>query len=549
MVGEVTVDLLQPKLMSQIVDKGVLGGNFHFILTTGIFMLLLAAAGGIAGTGAAGFASGASQNFGNDLRCDAFQCVMNFSLEQTDKFTTGSLVTRLTNDITMLQDFVEMVLRMFIRAPLSFLGGIVMALSLNVNFGLVLIISLPLQLVMIWIILNKASPLFSIVQKKLDKVNSVVQENVNGARIVKAYVREDYEIGRFGDANNDLMNTTLKVQKLMAVLNPALMIIMNFSVIAIIYIGGLQVNAKAMQVGQVMAAITYVTQILMSVMMVGMMFQTISRAKASSLRIQEILDTKLIPNGSGNISETSGGSVCFKNVSFNYPGLTGQPVLQDVSLKINSGETVAILGATGSGKTTLVNLIPRFYEITDGKIEFDGIDVKTLDLEELRSKIGFVLQNSELFSGTVEDNIRWGNKNASENDVKAAASIAQADEYITRFKDGYQTLIGEKGASLSGGQKQRLCIARAIVKRPELLIFDDSTSALDLGTEARLHEALKKHLGSTTVIMIAQRIASVMDADKIAVLDNGRLIAFGTHEQLFKDCAVYQDIYNSQDEK
>ncbi len=547
MAGEVIFDLFQPKLMSGIVDEGVLNGNMQVILSTGLLMLLFTFLGGLCGVGGAAFGTAAAQNFGNDLRKDVFSRVMHLSLSQTDDFTTGSLVTRLTNDITAVQELVSMALRMFVRAPMSFIGGIVMALSLNVNFGLVLVIALPIQLLVIWLLLSKASPLFGLVQKKLDKVNAVVQENVTGARMVKAYVREDYEENRFRTANNDLMQTSLRVQKLMAILNPLLMIVMNFSVVAIILIGGFQVEARAMQVGQVMAAVTYVTQILMSIMMVSMMFQSISRARASAARIREVLDTlPAIADGEQKgTGSGQGGSISFKNVGFRYSA-SERPVLEDINLDIHPGETIAILGATGAGKTTLCNLIPRFYDPTKGEIFVDGRPVTDYTLEELRKKIAFVLQKSELFSGTIADNIRWGRPDATDDEVVAAAKVAQADEFITGFKDGYQTIIGEKGASLSGGQKQRLSIARAVLRQPEILLFDDSTSALDLGTEARLRDALRESMQHTTVIMVAQRVASVMHADRILVLDGGRIAACGRHEELLQTSPIYQDIYSSQ---
>ncbi len=549
MAAEVIVDLFQPKLMSQIVDNGVFMNDGGYILKTLLHMLLLAVIGGITGVGAAGFASAASQSFGNDLRKDAFARVMSLSLQQTDSFTTGSLVTRLTNDITAVQELVAMSLRMFIRAPLMFAGGIVMAVSLNIRFGLVLILALPIQILVLWLVLSKASPLFSVVQSKLDKVNSVVQENILGARMVKAYVREDYELNRFDRANTDLMQNTLRVQKLMALLHPFIMIVMNLSVVAILYIGGLQVEARTMQVGQIMAAVTYVTQILMSIMMVSMMFQSISRARASAARIREILYTEPAILGGNKKLEAPKGQVVFKDVSFHYPGAAGRPVLTGVDLEIRPGETLAILGATGSGKTSLINLIPRFYDTTGGTVLLDGRDVREYELESLRGTIGCVLQKSELFSGTIRDNIRWGNEAADDGEIEAAARTAQAHDYIQSFSQGYDTVIGEKGTSLSGGQKQRLAIARAILKKPAVLIFDDSTSALDLGTEARLQKALREHLKDTTVIMIAQRVASVMNADRIAVLDNGSLCACGAHAELMATSAVYRDIYSSQIKK
>lgn len=551
MILEVSMDLLQPTLMSDIVDNGILGDaaadeNLRYVLITGLKMLVFSLIGCFGGIASAAFGT-AAQKMGNDLRKDAFAKVMHMSFQQTDKFTTGSLVTRLTNDITAIQEFVAMSLRMFVRTGMQFIGGIAVILTLNVNFGIVLVISLPVQLIAVAIIMKKASPLFSIVQSRLDKVNSVVQENVSGARVVKAFTREEYEINRFDNANTDLMTTNLKVQKLLATLNPILMIIMNASVIAIIMIGGFQVEAKAMQVGEVMAAVTYITQILMSVMMVGMMFQQVSRSAASMKRVNEVLSTNpVISDGNKSADSDNSGTVEFRNVGFSYPGSSGKPVLSGIDLKVGKGQMIAILGSTGCGKTSLVNLVPRFYDATNGDVLVDGVNVKDYDVDTLRSKIGVVLQKSELFSGTVAENIRWGCETATDEEVKTAAKIAQAEEFIDGFNDGYDTMISEKGASLSGGQKQRMAIARAIIKKPEILIFDDSTSALDLSTEAKLHKALRENLSGVTVIMIAQRIASVMRADKIAVLENGSICAFGTHKELMESSSVYRDIYYSQ---
>lgn len=552
MILEVSMDLLQPTLMSDIVDNGILGDaaadeNLRYVLITGLKMLVFSLIGCFGGIASAAFGTAAAQKMGNDLRKDAFAKVMHMSFQQTDKFTTGSLVTRLTNDITAIQEFVAMSLRMFVRTGMQFIGGIAVILTLNVNFGIVLVISLPVQLIAVAIIMKKASPLFSIVQSRLDKVNSVVQENVSGARVVKAFTREEYEINRFDNANTDLMTTNLKVQKLLATLNPILMIIMNASVIAIIMIGGFQVEAKAMQVGEVMAAVTYITQILMSVMMVGMMFQQVSRSAASMKRVNEVLSTNpVISDGHKSADSDNSGTVEFRNVGFSYPGSSGKPVLSGIDLKAEKGQMIAILGSTGCGKTSLVNLVPRFYDATKGDVLVDGVNVKDYDVDTLRSKIGVVLQKSELFSGTVAENIRWGCETATDEEVRAAAKIAQAEEFIDGFNDGYDTMISEKGASLSGGQKQRMAIARAIIKKPEILIFDDSTSALDLSTEAKLHKALRENLSGVTVIMIAQRIASVMRADKIAVLENGSICAFGTHKELMETSSVYRDIYYSQ---
>lgn len=547
MVGEVLGDLLQPKLMSKIVDDGVLGQDMDLIIRTGLLMLLVLIGGGACGIAASAFGGIASQSFSRDLRVDVFKRVMGLSFEQTDKFTTGSLVTRLTADITAIQQMVDFMLRMLVRDSLLFFGGIIMMLTLNVRFGIIILCALPIEIIMMIVILKKANPYYSIVAKRLDSVNSVVQENVTGARVVKAYVREDTEEKRFDDANISLMESNLRVQTLMAILQPLLMIILNLSVIAVIVIGGWQVQAQAMKVGEVMAAITYLTQVLHGVMMMSMMFQTLAKASASANRLREVLETDpVIKSGSVSLSDKTGGTVSFKNVSFSYPETKGRPVISDLTLDIKSGESVAILGATGSGKSSLVNLIPRFYDCTAGEVLVDGVNVKDCKLDELRKKVGIVLQKSELFSGTVEDNIKWGDKNATHEEVISAAQAAQADEFIQKIPAGYEGIIAEKGASLSGGQKQRLSISRAVLKKPEILILDDSTSALDLGTEAKLRAEIDRKMNGTTLIIIAQRIQSVKSCDRIVVLDHGKLCACDTHENLLKTCEVYQDIYASQ---
>lgn len=547
MVGEVLGDLLQPKLMSKIVDDGVLGQDMDLIIRTGLLMLLVLIGGGACGIAASAFGGIASQSFSRDLRVDVFKRVMGLSFEQTDKFTTGSLVTRLTADITAIQQMVDFMLRMLVRDSLLFFGGIIMMLTLNVRFGIIILCALPVEIIMMIVILKKANPYYSIVAKRLDTVNSVVQENVTGARVVKAYVREDTEEKRFDDANISLMESNLRVQTLMAILQPLLMIILNLSVIAVIVIGGWQVQAQAMKVGEVMAAITYLTQVLHGVMMMSMMFQTLAKASASANRLREVLETDpVIKSGAVSLSDKTGGTVSFKNVSFSYPETKGRPVISDLTLDIKSGESVAILGATGSGKSSLVNLIPRFYDCTAGEVLVDGVNVKDCKLDELRKKVGIVLQKSELFSGTVEDNIKWGDKNATHEEVISAAQAAQADEFIQKIPAGYEGIIAEKGASLSGGQKQRLSISRAVLKKPEILILDDSTSALDLGTEAKLRAEIDRKMNGTTLIIIAQRIQSVKSCDRIAVLDHGKLCACDTHENLLKTCEVYQDIYASQ---
>lgn len=547
MIGEVFIDLMLPTLMSKIVDEGVLGHDFQLIVKTGLMMLLLAVCGGLCGVGSSAFSGATSHSFSRDLRNDAFARVMDLSFQQTDKFTTGSLVTRMTTDINLIQQFVDLALRMFVRSFMMFAGGIIMMLRLNVDFGIVLVIALPIELIAMFIIIGKASPLFKVLQKKLDKVNSVVQENVSGARVVKAYVREDFETKRFSEANDDLTGTALRVQKIMAVLSPVLTIVLNLSVVAIIFIGGEKIEsiASEMKVGSIMAAITYITQILHSITMVSMMFQSITRAKASADRIIEILDTEAVIT-SGKEKIDSIDEIEFDNVSFFYPGFEGKTVLSGIDLKIKKGENIAILGSTGSGKTSLINLIPRFYDVTDGSVKINGTDVRELELESLRSKISIVMQKTELFSGTVSSNMRWGDESADESEIRTAADIAEAAEFIENMPDKYEGYVAEKGASLSGGQKQRLSIARSILKKPDVLIFDDSTSALDLSTEARLRQKLFAKLKGTTVITIAQRIASIKNCDRIAVIDDGALVAIGSHEELLETSEIYRDIYESQ---
>lgn len=550
MAGEVLIDLFQPKLMAEIVEKSISGQPLEEIMPSiiliGVFMLITVLFGGLFGALSAFTAGVASERFGDDLRRDGFEKVMSLSLQQSDKFTTGSLVTRLTNDIVILRDLVMTILRMLIRAPMFLIGGLIMCLSMDVSFGYVMMAAIPLQVIIVIIMLRYSHPIFSKVQKKLDNVNSVVQENVSGARVVKAYTNEPYEIERFDRANTDYRNTNLSVLKLFALVMPVLMIVMNLAVVAIILIGGYRAQAQAINVGDVMAAVQYITRVLMSIMMISHIFQQISRAQASAARVREVLECDpCIVSGDVTESEEQ-GTVRFENVSFAYPESSGVAVLEGINLDIKKGETVAIVGSTGCGKTSLVNLIPRFYDATEGNVYVDGVNVKDWDTDVLRRKISFVLQKSELFSGTVRDNICIGTEDASDEEVLRAAEIAQADHFVSKMPNKYYTYVAEKGASLSGGQKQRIAIARGILRRPEIIIFDDSTSALDLSTEARVQKGLRENLGGTTVIMIAQRIASVMSADRIAVIENGTVVAFDTHEKLLESCDTYKDIYASQ---
>ena len=574
MMGEVLADLCLPFLMSFIVDYGIEANGLaaisesplastimsivwgetytqlQIIFTFGILMLVITIIGGFFGVLCAYTAARAAQSFGHDLRRDAYRRVMSLSIEQTDRFTTGSLVTRMTNDISMIVEFVEQLLRMFVRAPMFFFGGTVMLLLLEVRFGIVLLLSLPILLVTLIVVLSRAIPMYSEMQKRLDRVNSVVQENVSGARVVKAYVCEEHEYDRFATANNGLCDINYRVLKLMAITTPVLTVLQNVAVIALIWIGALRINtiaATGMTTGTIMAGITYVTQVVTSIMMVTMMFQSVSRAAASSKRIIEVLETEPVIKGGDAIPASEAPTVIsMKNVAFRYPTATGRPVLNNINLDIKKGETFAIIGATGCGKTSLVNLIPRFYDATEGSVEINGTPIKEYDLDALRKKIGYVMQKSELFSATIAENIRWGDENADNAAIEEAAKIAQADHFIRSFPDGYDTMIAEKGASLSGGQKQRLSIARALTRKPEILILDDSTSALDLATESRLRAALRTALTDTTVILIAQRIASVREADRIAVLENGTITDCAPHDELMQISATYREIYRSQ---
>ncbi len=558
MFGEVICDLILVRLMGMIVNDGVLAGNQEVIIQRGLLMLLVAALGGFMGISCAWTASVAAQGFGNDLRVDIFKRVMYLSEQQTDKFTTGSLVTRLTNDVTVLQDMVNMILRMFVRAPIFFIGGIVFTLQLNVRFGYVVLAALPVLAISVLVMLKLVNPMFSKVQTKLDRVNAIVQENVSGARVVKAYTREDHEIGRFDTANRDFRDTSFRVLKVMASLMPLMSLVMYAATIAIYYIGANLIDEAALvaanvtlasfKAGDVMVAASYITRILSSIMMVSMMFQQIARGKASADRVRAVLvSAPVIAGGKYTGEDEAGaGSVELRGVSFRYPGASGEYVLKNISLKVNPGEIVAVIGATGSGKSTLVSLLPRFYDADEGEVLIDGVNVREYDLEALREKIGFVLQKAELFSGSIADNIRWGNDDATDEEVAAAAETAQAAEFINSFSEGYNTYVTEKGTSLSGGQKQRVSIARAIVRRPEILIFDDSTSALDLTTEAKLQRALRENLRGSTIIMIAQRIASVKNADRIAVIEHGEITAFAPHDELMRTSETYRDIYNSQ---
>ena len=552
---EVFMDMLLTLFMEKMVDFGVQTGNIDNIIKYGLLMLLFLFIGVACGILSGVFTNLTSFKFSNDLRKDVFKKIMHLSYNQTDKFSTGSLVTRVTNDITQVQYLLSMALRMFIRALSFFILGIVFTLNINIEFGYILLIILPIEILVIVIFVKLAFPIFSVIQTKLDKVNTIVHENLTGARVVKAFSKEDYEYSRFKGANDEYTQKNLYVGKISAFLMPILMIIVYIGQIVIYYVGGnsiLEASKNALKindmilVGEISQAITYISMICMSIMMLGMIFTSLARATASAKRINEVLDCEE-ENKDGkkdiNLEETV--TIEFKNVSFKYPGSSSYS-LQNISFKANKGDVIAIVGATGSGKSTLVNLITRFYDVSEGEILVDNINVKDYTQKELRNKVAICLQKAELFSGTIKDNIKWGKEDASLEEVDEACSIAQAKEFILSKEKGYDEYVEEKGTSLSGGQKQRLSIARAIIKKPEILIFDDSTSALDLVTEAKLHQAMNEKIKDITKIIVAQRISTARNAKKIIVLDNGQIVGFDTHDNLMKNCEIYIDIYNSQ---
>ena len=554
MIGEVAMDMLIAGQMQKIIDEGISTGNLSNVINFGLLMLAMVFVGVVCGFLSGVFANIASCNYANDLRKDLFSKIMKLSYDQTDDFSTASLVTRVTNDVTQMQNFVAQMIRMFIRSFGMFALGIILTIMIDYRFAIILAVALPLEIVVMAIFMKKAFPIFSVIQKRLDNVNLVVHENVTGARVVKAFSKEDYETNRFENVNGEYAKTLLFVNKLFALLMPMFMLIVYAAQIAIYSIGGSYIFEGAannvepeISLGKISQAVTYIVMICFSLMQFGMVFANIARASASAKRINAVLDCPLeIQDGNLDVSTLiKTGEVEFKNVSFAYPNANGN-VLENINFKINKGETIAIVGATGSGKTTLVNLITRFYDVSAGEVLVDGVNVKEYNQKDLRNKIAIALQKSELFAGTIKENILWGKENASDEEVILAAQIAQAEEFINSKKDKYDEYIEEKGTSLSGGQKQRLSIARAIVKKPEILIFDDSTSALDLVTEAKLYKAMRQHINDTTRIIVAQRVATAKNADKIIVLDGGSIVAFDTHENLLNNCEVYQDIYNSQ---
>lgn len=552
MAGEVSMDLVQPGIMSRIVDEGVLGlenggaGDLNLIWKLGLQMIFLVLFGGLCGSLNNVFVHMSGQNIGNEIRKDCFRRIMAFSFPQMNRFGTGSLVTRVTNDITQVQNFVSQFVRGMIRTSFLMFGSMYCMFRLNRDFGMVVLCAFPFIVGCLAFCLAKANPLFTKLQAQLDSINAIMQEDVSGIRIIKACVRELYEKTRFKKANQELVSTQLHVLMIFAFMNPVVNALMYLVVAAILLIGSFEVGAGAATPGNIMAAITYTTQLLNGILMLVLLFQNISRGYASWKRVRELLYSQPeLKDGAFEGEARQKGEVEFRDVSFSYPG-SSQLVLDHLSLTVHPGETLAIMGATGCGKTSLVNLIPRFYDVSGGAVLVDGIDVREYRQKDLREKISVVLQKSDLFSATIQENIAWGAPDASEEAIRAAAVTAQADDFISRTPDGYLTPVAQRGMSLSGGQKQRLSIARAMVKPGEILIFDDSTSALDLKTEADLYQALRESNPSGTKIIIAQRIASVRGADRIAVLEGGKIAACGSHEELMRSCAAYQEIYHSQ---
>ncbi len=542
------MDLLQPLLLASMINEGVTKGDLSHIQLTGVYMAITSVFGLVGGVGCTIYASIASQSFGADLRADLYRHVQKLSFRNIDQLETGSLITRLTNDIQQLQNFVLMTLRIVVRAPFLSLGSFIMAFWMNPRLGMILLIAIPVLIVVMFTLIRYTFPFFRQVQQRMDRVNTVLQESLAGIRVVKAFVRADHENKRFGTANRELTDTSLRAARAVALNMPVTSMVLNGSIVAVLWFGGHQHWNGTMPLGDLIAFINYVTQMLFSLLMVSMILMNFSRAKVSADRVEEVLNTEPdIRNApEPRTAAIREGRVEFRGVSFSYHGSGGKSVLSDITFTAEPGQTVAILGATGSGKSTLVQLIPRLYDPTAGQIRIDGVEIRELDLEHLRSRVSVVLQQTILFSGTIRDNLCFGRPDATREEMEAAAKAAEAHDFITSFADGYETVIGQRGVTLSGGQKQRIAIARSLLTKPAVLILDDSTSAVDLRTEARIQRALRELTQRSTCILIAQRISSVMDADQILVLEEGRLVAKGTHRELMAGSEVYRDIYRSQ---
>ena len=546
MLLEVAMDLMQPALMSRVIDVGVANADKAYIVRTCILMFVCALLGVTGGLGNMYFSTRAGYGFARDLRSDLYRRIQSFSFSDIDRFKTGSLVTRTTNDVTQIQNAFTTCIRMLVRAPFLCIGGVVMVLVLNAKLSLVVLAAIPFLTAMIVFLLKRGHPLFTSMQEKLDRVNTMMQENLSGIRVVKAFARADHEKAKFKVANDDLCDSTMRAMMMMSMAFPLINLIMNATMILMYAFGGSMVFHGELTPGEIMAFSNYIMQILMSLTMSSFMLMFLSRAGVSIRRVLEVLNTQSdIVDGPDADAAVTRGEVAFDHVSFAYPGQSGN-VLSDITFTARAGETVAILGSTGSGKSTLISLIPRLYDASAGSVKIDGRDVRAYHLNTLRGAIGVALQESVLFTGTIEENLRWGDENASPEEIRHVAAIAQADPFVEKLADGYQTELGQRGVNLSGGQKQRLCIARALAKRPRILILDDSTSAVDLATEAEIQKGLRGAFGDMTVFIIAQRISSVMDADRILVMENGRVIDSGKHEELKKRCEVYREIVVSQ---
>ena len=549
MLTEVFGEIMLPKLMSLIINHGVANRDSSYIISVGLIMVLTAFIMALGGIGGAYFSSKASICFTSDLRGDLFSKVQEFSFRNIDQYSTGSLVTRLTNDIQQIQNVTMMGLRMMFRAPGMLIGALIMAFLMNAKLALVILVVIPVLALSIGLILKTAFPRFTVMQKKIDRLNSGIQESLTNVRVIKSFVREDFEKKKFTDMNQDLKDSSLSAMNVVITTMPVMMLAMNITTLAVVWYGGNIIIAGNMQVGDLTAFTTYIVQILMSLMMLSMVLLQSSRAMASIMRINEVLDTESdLSDDNAKRKEllVEKGRVEFQHVGFSYSQSAEEKVLEDISFTAEPGQTIGIIGATGSGKTTLVQLIPRLYDAIEGRVLVDGVDVREYSLHNLRNGVGMVLQKNVLFSGTIEENLRWGNEEADMAEIRAAAESAQADGFVTSFTKGYETDMGQGGVNVSGGQKQRLCIARALLKKPKILILDDSTSAVDTATEARIRECFRTTLKNTTKIIIAQRISSVENADKILVLEEGKIIGMGTHEQLIQGCEAYQEIYYSQ---
>jgi ATP-binding cassette subfamily B multidrug efflux pump len=547
LVVESVCDLLQPTIMARIVDVGVANRDFGVVVNLGGVMLLVTAVGALGAVGRNILSSTVSQNFGADLRQDLFTKVQLLSLDDLSRFEPASLITRLTNDVTQVQEFVHRLMRIFVRAPILAVGAAAMAIYLNPRLSTILAVVIPVVGLLVALNLQIGFPRFRRVQEAVDGINRSLREYLAGVRVVKAFNRSQYERERFAAANQEAAESAVRAERVMAFFSPSIIFTVNMGIVAVLWFGGIAVRAGSLEVGKVIAFVNYMVQMLHALMRIFIVFTRFVRARASAERINELfqqVDSNTAPDGgfSGEIR----GEIQFRNVSFAYPGSTGEPVLKDISFHINPGETLGIIGATGSGKTTLVSLIPKLYHATAGKITIDGIDLREWNTGRLRERIGFVPQKSLLFSGTILDNIRWGNPQASLSEVRQAAETAQIDSFIVGLPAGYDSAVGQRGVNLSGGQKQRLAVARALVKKPAILVLDDCTSALDAITEARIRRALSEQMQGTTCIIISQRVTSMMGADRILVLDEGRVVGLGTHAELMQHCPVYQDIYHLQ---